>query len=167
MDRDGSEVPIAGIEARQGLETVYNIEVEGLSTYYASGSEVLSHNCNLPRTGSYGDLRRAGAKDGHHVIQDAAVRDLPGYSRTGAPAVELAGPSTRVGSPHYNATQAQRRAGGGNYAAERRIGYRALREAGLSPQQSRTVIDQADQYFRGIGVGPNTPTRIPGNRRRP
>jgi len=119
-----------------------------------------------PRSGSYSRLRSLGAKDGHHVVQDAAVRDLPGYSRGAAPAVELPGPSTRVGSPHYEATQVQRQAGGGTYAAERRIAYKALRRAGISEANARSLIQIADEYFKSIGVGPSTPTRIPGNRSR-
>lgn len=116
------------------------------------------------RGGSYGQLRSAGVSDAHHVIQDAAVRDLPGYSRSAAPAVELPGPSTRIGSPHYRATQVQRQAGGGTYAAERRIGYKALRRGGLSPEEARAYIEMADAYFQSIGVSPSTPTRIPMNR---
>jgi hypothetical protein len=64
-----------------------------------------------------GELRAAGLKDAHHVIQDAAVRDLPGYDTQLAPGVQLEGPSTAVGTPHYSATQAQRAAGGGAGAA--------------------------------------------------
>lgn len=98
------------------------------------------------------------------MIQDAAVRDLPGYNTNAAPGVQLPGPSTAPGTPHYNATQVQRQAGGGTYAAERRIGYKALRRGGLSESDARAAIQQADEHFRSIGVGPQTPTRIPGNR---
>ncbi|WP_200883890.1 hypothetical protein [Archangium violaceum] len=116
------------------------------------------------RAGTYGELKNAGIKDSHHVIQDAAVRELPGYDSRSAPAVELNGPSTRVGTAHYEATQAQRQAGGGTYADERRIAYEALRRAGLSPEEAQTLIGRADDYFKSIGVTPSTPTRIPGNR---
>ncbi len=116
------------------------------------------------KLGKYIDLRKQGAKDGHHIIQDAAVRELPGYSRKEAPAVELPGPSTKIDSPHYKATQVQRQSGGGTYAAERRIAYKALRQSGLSKAQARRAIREADKYFKSIGVGPNTSTRIPGNR---
>ncbi len=98
------------------------------------------------------------------MIQDAAVRDLPGYSTTAARGVQLPGPSTASGTPHYAATQVQRQVGGGTYAAERRIGYKALRRAGYSQSEARRVIQEADDYFYGIGVRPDTPTRIPGNR---
>ncbi len=112
-----------------------------------------------------GELRQAGLKDAHHSIQDAAVRDIPGYNTNLAPGEQLAGPSTRVGSPHYKATQVQRQAGGGTYGAERRIGYKALRQGGLDKSAARSAIERADKYFESIGVTRETPTRIPGNRR--
>ena len=115
--------------------------------------------------GTYGELKSAGTKDAHHVIQDAAVRDLPGYSRSEAPAVHLLGPSTRPGTPHYNATQVQRQPGGGTYAAERRIGYKALRKAGMPQEAARAALHQADVYFASLGANFMTATRIPGNRR--
>jgi hypothetical protein len=119
----------------------------------------------VPTTGTYGELRSAGVKDAHHVIQDAAVRDLPGYSRSEAPAVQLPGPSTRPGTPHYNATQVQRQPGGGTYAAERRIGYKALRRAGMPQENARAALHQADMYFASLAAHLTTATRILGNRR--
>jgi hypothetical protein len=116
------------------------------------------------RAGTYGELKNAGIKDAHHVIQDAAVRELPGYDSRAAPAVELKGPATRVGTAHYEATQVQRQAGGGTYADERRIAYEALRRAGLSHEEAQALIGRADDYFKSLGVTPSTPTRIPGNR---
>jgi hypothetical protein len=62
----------------------------------------------VPVTRSIADIRALGLKDAHHVIQDAAVRDLPGYSTKLAPGVHLEGPSTLEGSAHFNATQVQR-----------------------------------------------------------
>ena len=115
--------------------------------------------------GTYGELQRAGIKDAHHIIQDAAVRDLPGYNRRSAPSVQLKGPSTRIGTPHHAATQVQREAGGGTYAAERRIGYKAMRRAGLSREDARSLIQDADSYFESIGINSSTVTRVPGNRR--
>ncbi|WP_218963387.1 hypothetical protein [Pseudomonas syringae] len=111
-------------------------------------------------------MNDAKAKDSHHIIQDAAVRDLPGYDRNAAPAVQLPGPSTKKGTPHYEATQAQRRSGGGTYRLERIFGYRALRKAGVSKDDAKTLIRGADEHFKGIGVTPETTTRIPGNRRK-
>ena len=77
-------------------------------------------------------LRNAGLKDAHHIIQDAAVRDLKGYGTTAAPGVVLEGPSNLSGTAHNLATAVQRQADGGKNPAERRIGYKALRSAGLS-----------------------------------
>jgi hypothetical protein len=112
-----------------------------------------------------GELRAAELRDAHHVIRDAAVRDLPGYDTNAAPGVELKGPVSVEGTPHQLTRPVQREAGGGTYAAERRIGYKALRKAGLSPAAARQAIYEADAYFRSIGVGRLTPTRIPGDRR--
>jgi hypothetical protein len=119
----------------------------------------------VPKGPSVGDLRRAGRKDAHHVIQDASVRDLPGYNTNAAPGAQLPGPASISGTAHHAATQVQRQAGGGSYAAERRIGYKALRRGGLSPEEARSAIQRSDEYFESIGVGPTTPTRVPGNRR--
>jgi len=115
-------------------------------------------------TSTVGDLRAAGLRDAHHVVQDAAVRDLPGYNTQLAPGVQLPGPSTAVGTPHYIVTQVQRQAGGGTLAAEMRIGYKGLRQAGYSEAQARQIIAESDAYFRSIGATRSTPTRIPGNR---
>ena len=62
-------------------------------------------------TGTYGDLVSSGQKDAHHIIQDAAVRDILGYNRMDAPAIQLDGPSNVVGTEHYYATITQRRKG--------------------------------------------------------
>jgi len=111
-----------------------------------------------------GQLRRSGQADAHHIIQDAAVRDLPGYSSNAAPGLRLPGPAGSAGTAHNIATRVQRRAGGGTYAAERRIGYRAARRAGVSKEEARDAIRRADEYFESIGVTGETRTRIPGNR---
>jgi hypothetical protein len=117
-------------------------------------------------SGTYRELRSSRVQDAHHIIQDKAAEDLPGYNRNDAPAAKLAGPSTTKGTPHYNATQVQRQAGGGTYAAERRIGYKALRRGGYTPSEARSLIEEADEYFKSLGVTPSTATRIPGNRTR-
>ena len=106
-----------------------------------------------------GELRRAKLKDAHHIIQDAAVRDLPGYKTNAAPGVQL--PGGGRGTPHHAANQVQKQRGGGTYADERRIGYKALRRAGLSKQEARRAIGRADSYFESIGVTSGTKTRIP------
>jgi RHS repeat-associated protein len=117
-------------------------------------------------SGEYAKLVRAGAKDSHHIIQDAAVRDLPGYDRKTAPAVQLPGPSTLPGTPHYIATQIQRQKGGGTYYLERRIAYKALRKAGIGKEDAKELVKGADIHFSEINVTSDTTTRIPGNRRK-
>jgi len=62
-----------------------------------------------------------------------------GDTYTGAPAVQLGGPSTQVGSEHYAATSMQRQAGG-TYAAERRIGYRRSGELDLLPKRQHFLL---------------------------
>lgn len=116
-------------------------------------------------TTSIGDIRRTGQRDAHHVIQDAAVRDLPGYNTNAAPGVRLDGPANVPGTLHNLTRPVQRELRGGTYGAERRIGYEALRKAGKTPEEARQLIEEADDYFRSIGVGRTTPTRIPGDRR--
>ena len=118
----------------------------------------------VTKTTAVGELRAQGLKDAHHIIQDAAVRNLPGYSTELAPGMRLLGPATRSGTPHNLATIIQRQAGGGTYAAERRIAYKALRNAGIEESNARALIEDADLYFEGIGITPETLTRIPGNR---
>ena len=123
--------------------------------------EMLAEDVTTP----IGELRAAGLKDAHHAIQDAAVRDLSGYDTELAPGVQLEGPSTAFGTPHYLATQAQRAAGGGTYAAERDVAANSLRAAGYSEPQIQQALGEADEYFQNIGVKPSTLTRIPGNRK--
>jgi RHS repeat-associated protein len=140
--------PLTGQEAVQAAQTIS----KSLSTQPLNFSPTV------------GELRAAGLRDAHHIIQDAAVRDLPNYNSQAAPGVQLPGPSTRIGTPHYQATQVQRQSGGGTYGAERRIGYKALRTSGMSQDDAREAIGRADAYFKSITVNKNTVTRIPGNR---
>jgi RHS repeat-associated protein len=156
----GEPVRVIALHDTGAVLTTYNFEVADINTYYVSSANVLVHNCGQ----TVGDLRAAGMRDAHHVIQDAAVRDLPRYNTNAAPGIQLVGPSNVAGTPHNMATAVQRQAGGGTYAAERRIGYKAMRKAGVSQSDARAAIQQADDYFGSIGVGPDTVTRIPGNR---
>jgi hypothetical protein len=147
---------------------VYDYETPFLGSYVLEAAILFyppAKAGKLKGATSVGELRKAGQKDAHHIIQDAAVRDLPGYKSGAAPGVQLPGPASSVGTPHHAATQVQRQAGGGNYAAERRIAYKALRRAGLSRADARSAIERADAFFDSLNVSPGTTTRIPGNRR--
>lgn len=95
------------------------------------------------------------------------MRDIPGYNRFDAPAVQLDGPSNVVSTEHYYATVSQRRKGGGTYGAERGIAYISLRKAGFSIDDAKSIVRGADDYFMGkLGLTLDSPTRIPGNRRK-
>ncbi|QXH48951.1 RHS domain-containing protein [Pseudomonas xanthosomatis] len=131
-----------------------------------AATEAKAENSLPVVSGGYRELVRAGAKGPHHIIQDAAVKDLPGYDRNVALSVQLPGPSTKIGTPHYIATQVQRQKGGGTYMIERRTAYKALRKAGISRDDARGLIKDTDAHFEKIGVEPNTKTRIPGNRKK-
>lgn len=114
---------------------------------------------------SMGALRNAGCRDAHHIIQDRTVRDLPGYNTRAAPGIQLRGPASDVTSPHGLTRSVQRQPGSGTYGAERRIGYKTLRRAGISRAEARVHIRNADDYFRGIGVNTGTRTWRPIDRR--
>ena len=74
---DRTRIPIAGEtgDGRGGERGVFG----GFSGGFAA-EEV---------TTAIGELRAAGLKDAHHVMQDAAVRDLPGYDTQLAPGVQV------------------------------------------------------------------------------
>ncbi|MGR5990474.1 hypothetical protein ACT7C6_12860 [Bacillus paranthracis] len=112
--------------------------------------------------GSYNKVRKLQRKgnEAHHIIQNAAVRNLQGYSRGKAPTVSLSK------SAHKKTFAVQRQKGGGTYASERRIAYKSLRRAGVSERKARKMIRQTDKYFAKLGVTGSTKTRIPGNRKR-
>lgn len=120
--------------------------------------------------GSYAASRKVlsgTGYDAHHIIQDASVRHLPGYSKTAAPTVSLKGRANVPGSEHYKATAVQRVGAysNGTYAGERRLAYRALRSAGVDRNESKQIIREADNYFNSINVNGQTKTVKPGNRR--
>ena len=150
---------------------VYNFTVEDFHTYFVSELGVWVHNTCLvskggSKTGTYKELKDAGYKDAHHIIQDAAVRDIDGYNKGSAPAIQLEGPSNQVGTEHYIATTVQRWGGGGTYGQERGIAYMALRKAGFTIEESKAYVRYADNYFMGeLGLTLDSPTRIPGNRK--
>jgi hypothetical protein len=115
----------------------------------------------------HGQMVRRGLKDSHHVVQDAAVRALPGYSRSRAPTVQLTGPANNPATPHGATRGVQKQPGGGTLGSEARIAYKSLRAAGLSPARARTAVEETMQYFRNLGFDRSTVTRIPGDRRKP
>ena len=117
--------------------------------------------------GTYDELCNAGVKDGHHIIQNAAVRDVAGYKRGDAPAIQADGPSTKVGSEHYNLTYDQSHAiAVGTYGKEKTIGLNsAEKNLELSQNDVKIISDYLDDYFcKQLGLNNDSTTRIPGNR---
>ena len=75
---------------------------------------------------------------------------MPGYSSSNAPAISLEGPSTRMGTEHYKATQFQSHNNyGGTYGDERKVAYISLRKAGKTKEEAFQAINYADKYFVG------------------
>ena len=152
----------------------------GLGTFLAVGTGAGAVRTGLRAAGAgeagasivsptVGELRAARLADAHHIVQDAAMREILGYETGAAPGIQLAGPSTAVGTEHYLATQVQRTTLiGGTYGAERQIAALALRAAGKSPAEVAQALARADAYFiERLGLTLDSPTRIPGNRRGP
>lgn len=120
-------------------------------------------------TGSYSELVSLADEgyQSHHIIQDAAVKIIPGYSKNDAPAILLHGSAQEVFSEHYLATSVQFLPGGGTYGQERMIAYKALRKAGVSKWEAKKALKKVDDYFiRELGVTYDTVTRIPLNRKK-
>lgn len=121
------------------------------------------------KVGRHGDMKKTGGLfDSHHIYQDAAVNSLPNYSYNDATAIVLQGRNqdgTTRGTPHYKANRVQGQLGGGTVSSEGRIGYKAMRRAGLNPEQARCAKMKADSYLSGIGANPSSKTTIPKPRK--
>ncbi len=142
----------------------YGLQLGADATLIAgTGATVIKFGSEFGPT--YGFLKNRGIKDAHHVIQDAAVRDLAGYETRKAPAVRLRGPANDPSTPHGRTRIIQRQPGGGSYKAERNIAYKSLRAAGYNKRAAVRQIKRADRYFKSIGVNKSTITRIPSDRR--
>jgi hypothetical protein len=169
QDAHGEWLQVGSLEPQSDEQGTYNLSVEGSHSFFVGENWAWVHNaiCNIGNytNGTYNELRNAGATDAHHIFQEAAVKDLPGYSHGGAPAVQLQGSSTSIGTPHYNATQFQRRLGGGTFAGERKIAYQSLRSAGVPAGTATEIVLNAQRYFQSLGVELGTVTRTVLNRR--
>jgi hypothetical protein len=151
------------------------VAIAGTGAAFVAGGKALADAATLTsaafassyeavKVSTIASLKSEGLTEAHHIIQNAAVKNIPGYSETAAPGIQLPGPSYDASTPHGAATAVQKQAGGGTYGAERRIAYKALRIAGLRSKDARAVVEFADKYFHGLGVTTSTQTRIPGNR---
>jgi hypothetical protein len=101
----------------------------------------------------------------HHIVQDAAVKNQPGYSYGSAPTTKLEGGSHAPGSPHDIANKVQNNAPQGmrgTYGGERDVAYMAMRAAGQSRGTAKANLDRADRYFEGeLNMNKRTQTDIP------
>lgn len=128
-------------------------------------------------TQSYGwltDPRRKHLRDpdtiqeAHKLPQFAVFEGTPGYNMNDAPSILMTGPSNVKGTQHYWATQAQREPGGGTAGAELPIIAKSLDESGaLPPWANDQTMREVIQYLIYLKMKSDTPTRIPGNRKKP
>jgi RHS repeat-associated protein len=148
--------------AEKGLQVLAEDEVK--EVVEKGVAENLEHAGDEVLERSVQEIRDAGETQAHHIIQDAAMDEIPGYVSKDAPGVRLEGNAFKPGTPHANATQVQKVGSGykrGTYARERVIGYKALKAAGMSKQTAKAYVRSADKYFKSIGVDMKTVTRIP------
>lgn len=95
------------------------------------------------------------------------MRDVDGYARGGAPAIQANGPSTLKDSEHYNLTYAQSHAEqAGTYGIEKQIGLdEVINEFNLNTSDVSTLSSFIDDYFVDrLHINENSTTRVPGNR---
>jgi hypothetical protein len=128
---------------------------------------------SLMVTGSHSQVRGANkegnaiaretGKEGrsaHHIVQDAAVRNLEGYSYSQSPAVSLSNSAHARASATQNVTSNAIR---GTLGKEMAVARSALIAAGLTPREVNQAMREARGYFYGIlGYTPSTQTREPG-----
>ncbi len=102
----------------------------------------------------------------HHILQDAAVKRLPGYKHGDAPAIGLGGNMSRS-TAHGKATQEQIDSLlGGTLGHEVQVGIDALKKAGVPQKKIDEALAQADDYFvKQLGLTMDTATQVPKNRR--
>ncbi|MBV5264752.1 hypothetical protein J3S89_11925 [Pinisolibacter sp. B13] len=105
-------------------------------------------------------------RDAHHIVQEAAVKDFPGYNSARAPAISM------TKEQHVAATAFQhsypkdgRKVLNDEYA----VGYGSMIFSGTTtPPAAKGLIQQnARGYFEGtLGLSPNTPTNTPWGEKR-
>jgi RHS repeat-associated protein len=118
-----------------------------------------THSQNQKMTGE--------GEQSHHIIQDAAVKDQPGYSYGSAPTTKLEGGSHVPGSPHDIANKMQSSLPSsmrGTYGGEKDAAYLSLRAAGQNRATAGANVQRADSYFKGeLKMNEKTPTRDPND----
>ena len=168
----GSEVLMGLSDASQGLPAAGRLAT-GPSA--KGGSRILRRLASLfpsrhrYRIGPYDQLRGGvTGEEAHHILQHAAVRELPGYSRGQAPAIGLRGPGSSRSTQHgRTVTEQIDTLLGSTLGDEVTVAADALRRAGVPRRVIRQALTAADRYFyQELGLAPTSATRIPGTRRR-
>ena len=124
------------------------------NTHIESGY-VVGHHSAVQRDWSSGPEQR----ESYHIVQHAAVKGLPGYSRGSAPAIGL------NKADHLRATAVQRgfpNALRGTLEREYNVAYDALIAVGVPEAAAQNRVDAARAYFSSIGHGPKTKTNPVG-----
>ena len=151
--------PDAGLV--QGLPPALNIGMMAMALPGATRS-LSGVRATPAATKSYSALSSELSGTGsqaHHVVQNAAVRDLAGYSRAEAPCVGLRGSASTIGSEHYLATRVQMwNTMGGTLGDELQIAREALFAAGKSVGWVNQAIAESEGYFTSLGHTSSTPT---------
>ncbi len=167
LTRGGNAVNLDGSMATRGDKVMAHL---GAAVPFVSGSAV-KKGIEFVGERAVGAWKALTGKyeQAHHIIQDAAVKNIPGYKYRDAPNVHLKGKANVVGTEHNIATQTQNKTvGGGTYGAERRVAYRALRSAGVSRSDAKIFVRKADEYFMGeLKMTLSTPTNYPKTRVKP
>jgi hypothetical protein len=101
LEADASKAGVNWLEL--GVIGVVDVATLGKGKIAREGVEQVGK-----RVVPYGTGYTVKGYEKHHVFQDAALRVVPGYSRSKAPAVHLKGKSTQKGSQHYLVTKVQR-----------------------------------------------------------
>jgi len=107
------------------------------------------------------------SEQSHHIVQDAAVGNVPGYSRGTAPTTKMEGGSHAPDSPHDIANRIQNNVPDsmrGTYGGERDVAYLTMRAAGQTRGTAKANLERSDKYFKDeLRVTNKTPTRNPNS----
>lgn len=161
---DDGRYPVLFVTQRETLCATYNLDVEGIDSFFivVNGNPILVHNQDL--IGPYGPMPTAPGMQKHHVIQDAWVRENYGANykadsmRNKATAIRLQqDPIHNSISNAQGAYRRERVAGGqGKYTTsiqeEFQNSAKWMREAGVDEAARRKALKKAYKYFDSIGA---------------
>lgn len=158
---------------REPLAALVRQELDGSKPlYYVHGPGKwvgpLGNHHGPTITQPFGRMKPLSDNDRHHIMQQATIRHLDTFRKADGPSIYLDGPSRRVGSAHYHATQMQRRSWAENMTDEVLNAVEIVEKTGnLPPEQRYYLAWEIVQYLKFLGVTADTPIRVPGNRKKP